>query len=159
MEKIASFTVNHDDLLRGVYLSRQDSVGGGTVTTFDIRMKEPNREPVIDIAALHSIEHIGATILRNNPEWGSRTIYFGPMGCRTGFYLLLNGDLKSRDIVGLVTDLFRQIADFPPPVPGAAARDCGNWLNHDLPMARWEAKKFLAEVLQTISEANLVYPA
>lgn len=158
MDKIPSFMINHETMLRGIYVSRQDSVGGDTVTTFDLRMKEPNREPVMDIAPLHTIEHIGATFLRNDPEWKDRIIYFGPMGCRTGNYLLLRGDLTSKDILDLVTRMFRFMADFTDPIPGAAARDCGNWLNHDLPMARWESKKYLTEVLEKIKEENLVYP-
>ena len=159
MDKIPSFMVNHLTLKRGIYVSRKDRVGGSTITSFDIRMKEPNREPVMDMGALHSIEHLAATFLRNDPDWKDRTIYFGPMGCRTGSYLLLEGDLESADILPLMKKLFAFMAEFDEEVPGAAARDCGNWLNHDLPMARWESKKFLDEVLEHAGEENLVYPA
>ena len=158
MEKVASFTINHNTLLRGIYVSRKDAVGGDTVTTFDIRMKEPNREPVMDTAPLHAIEHLGATFLRNDGEWKDRVVYFGPMGCRTGCYLLLKGDLESKDIVDLVTRMFRYIADFEGDVPGAAARDCGNYLDMNAAMAAWESGKFLDEILKTIKKENLVYP-
>jgi len=158
MDKIPSFNVNHIDLLRGIYVSRKDSVGGDTVTTFDIRMKEPNREPVMDNAPLHTLEHLGATFLRNDPEWKDRIIYFGPMGCRTGCYLLLKGDLESRDIADLVTRMYRFIAEYKGEIPGAAARDCGNYLDQNLDMAAWESKKFLSEVLDVIQEKNLTYP-
>jgi len=158
MDKIPSFNVNHIDLLRGIYVSRKDQVGGDTVTTFDIRMKEPNREPVMDNAPLHTLEHLGATFLRNDPEWKDRVIYFGPMGCRTGCYLLLKGDLKSADIVDLVTRMYRFIAGYKGDIPGAAARDCGNYLDQNLDMAAWESRKFLSEVLDVIQEKNLIYP-
>ncbi len=158
MEKIASFTIDHCRLLRGIYVSRKDSVGGDTVTTFDIRMKEPNREPALHPGAIHTIEHLAATYLRNDPEWGQRVVYWGPMGCLTGNYLLLRGDLESRDVVELMRRTFRFVADFEGDVPGAAPQDCGNYLLHDLPMARWEARKYLTEVLDCITEANLTYP-
>jgi len=158
MEKIPSFMVDHIKLLRGLYVSRMDEVGDDYVTTFDIRMKEPNREPVIDVPALHTIEHLGATYLRNNAEWKERVIYFGPMGCRTGCYLLLKGRLESRDVLTLVKALYRFMSEYEGEVPGAAARDCGNYLNHDLVMARWESDKFYREVLENITDANLTYP-
>lgn len=158
MEKIASFMVDHVKLRRGVYVSRVDEVGGDFVTSFDIRMKEPNREPVIDMAALHTIEHLGATYLRNDAEWKDRVVYFGPMGCRTGCYLLLRGRLASRDVLAVVSALYRFMSSYEGEVPGAAARDCGNYLNHDLVMARWESDKFHREVLEKITEENLVYP-
>ena len=158
MEPIASFTIDHNRLQRGVYVSRKDPVGGTSVTTFDIRMKLPNREPVLDIPALHTIEHIGATWLRNHSEWGSRVLYFGPMGCRTGVYLLAEGDLSSRDILPLVTGLFLYLRDFTGPVPGATAEGCGNYLSQDLPIARWEAEKFLSETLNGIRPEQLTYP-
>lgn len=158
MEKIPSFTIDHNLLLRGIYVSRKDSVGGDTVTTFDIRMKEPNREPALHPGALHTIEHLAATYLRNDPEWRDRIVYWGPMGCLTGNYLLVRGDLESRDIVGLMRRTFAFIASFEGAVPGAAPKDCGNCLLHDLPMARWEARKFLAEVLDCITEENMAYP-
>lgn len=158
MKKIASFTIDHERLLRGIYVSRKDRVGDETITTFDIRMKEPNREPVLHQGAIHTIEHLAATYLRNNEEWKDRVVYWGPMGCLTGNYLLLRGDLESQDIVDLMRQTFRFIADFDGDIPGAAPRDCGNYLLHDLPMARWEARKYLTEVLDNIKEENLVYP-
>lgn len=156
--KIPSFTIDHGHLLRGIYVSRKDEVGGEVVTTFDIRMKEPNREPAMHNGALHTIEHIAATYLRNDAEWGARIIYWGPMGCLTGNYLLIRGDYVSKDIVGLMRRTFRFIADFEGGIPGATPEDCGNWLLHDLPMARYEARKYLKEVLERIGEENLVYP-
>ena len=158
MEKIPSFTIDHNLLLRGIYVSRKDSVGGDTVTTFDIRMKEPNREPALHPGALHTIEHLAATYLRNDPEWRDRIVYWGPMGCLTGNYLLVRGDLESRDIVELMRRTFAFIASFEGEIPGAAPKDCGNWLLHDLPMARWEAHKFLTEVLDCMGEENMVSP-
>ena len=158
MDKIPSFTIDHNKLLRGIYVSRKDQVGGETVTTFDIRMKEPNREPVLHNGAIHTIEHLAATYLRNDPEWKDRIIYWGPMGCLTGNYLLLRGDYASKDIVELMKRTFRFVAEFDGEIPGAAAKDCGNYLLHDLPMARFEARKYLEEVLEQITEANLVYP-
>ena len=158
MKKIASFTIDHNCLLRGIYVSRKDSVGNDTVTTFDIRMKEPNREPALHPGALHTIEHRAATYLRNDAEWGDKVVYWGPMGCLTGNYLLLRGDLESRDIVDLMRRTFRFVAEFEGDIPGAAPQDCGNWLLHDLPMARWEARKYVEEVLDCIREENLIYP-
>ena len=158
MDKIPSFTIDHERLLRGIYVSRKDMVGGEVVTTFDIRMKEPNREPVLHNGAIHTIEHLAATYLRNDEEWKERIVYWGPMGCLTGNYLLLRGDYESKDIVDLMRHTFRFVADFDGETPGAAARDCGNYLLHDLPMARLEAKKYLEEVLECITEANLHYP-
>ena len=158
MNKIPSFTINHERLLRGIYVSRKDQIGTETVTTFDIRMKEPNREPALHIGALHTIEHLAATYLRNDPEWRDRIVYWGPMGCLTGNYLLLRGDLASEDIVELMRRTFRFIADFEDDIPGAAPRDCGNYLLHDLPMARYEARRFLNEVLDRIGPDNLHYP-
>ncbi len=158
MEKIASFTVNHLTLLPGIYVSRKDYVGQETITTFDIRMTRPNFEPVMNTAEIHTIEHLAATYLRNDEEYKEKVIYFGPMGCRTGFYLLLAGDYASRDIVELLTRMFVFIRDFEGEVPGAAARDCGNYLDMNLPMAKWLADKYLKEVLDGISEERLVYP-
>lgn len=158
MNKIPSFTINHEKLLRGIYVSRKDEVGGETVTTFDIRMKEPNREPVLHPGALHTIEHLAATFLRNDAEWKDRVIYWGPMGCLTGNYLLLRGDLEPQDIADLMRRTFRFVADFEADVPGAAPRDCGSYLLHDLPMAKWEAKKYLTEVLEHLKPENMTYP-
>lgn len=159
MEQIASFTVNHLVLEPGVYLSRQDrdSETGCVVSTFDVRMTAPNREPVMDTAAVHAIEHLGATFLRNDPTWGPRVVYFGPMGCRTGFYLVLFGALQSREVVGLVRSLYEFIASFEGEVPGARPEECGNWHDSDLPMARWWARRFLSQTLDGIDEAHLAY--
>lgn len=159
MEKIPSFTIDHNRLLRGIYVSRKDKVGGDTVTTFDIRMKEPNREPALHPGALHTIEHLAATYLRNDSEWKDSVVYWGPMGCLTGNYLLMKGDLQPADIVELMKRTFAFVAAFEGDVPGAAPQDCGNWLLHDLPMARWEARKYLEEVLENIREENMNYPA
>lgn len=158
MEKIASFTIDHTRLSRGIYVSRKDRVGEEVVTTFDVRMKEPNREPVLGQSELHTIEHLAATYLRNRPDWAERVIYWGPMGCCTGNYLLLRGDLEPRDVVDLMRDTFRFIRDYEGEVPGAAARDCGNYLLHNLPMARYEAEKYLREVLEVMEEKNTRYP-
>ena len=159
MEKIDSFTIDHTRLLRGIYVSRKDHLQGGvTVTTFDIRMKLPNREPAISQSALHTIEHLAATYLRNHPVWGPKIIYWGPMGCCTGNYLLVRGDLASSDIVPLMQETFRWIADFDGEIPGANAHDCGNYMLNNLAMAKWEARKYLVEVLNNLSEANLNYP-
>ena len=158
MEKIPSFTIDHTRLLRGIYVSRKDQIGGEVVTTFDIRMKEPNREPALHPGALHTIEHLAATYLRNDLEWKDRIVYWGPMGCLTGNYLLLRGDYTSADIVPLMQRTFEFVAQFEGDIPGAAPRDCGNWLLHDLPMARWEARKYLDEVLLHITPEQLTYP-
>ena len=158
MEKIASFTVNHLTLLPGVYVSRKDQVGAETITTFDIRMTRPNFEPVMNTAEVHTIEHLGATFLRNHPVFGKKIIYFGPMGCRTGFYLVMAGDLKSEDILPLLKELFIFMRDFRGEVPGAAAKDCGNYLDMNLPMANYLADRYLREVLADITEERLTYP-
>lgn len=159
MKKIPSFTVDHIRLQRGIFVSRKDEVGGEIVTTFDIRMKEPNREPALGPAAIHTIEHLAATFLRNHPVWADKIIYWGPMGCLTGNYLIVKGDLQSKDIAPLMTETFRFIADYEGEVPGASAKDCGNYLMMNLPMAKWEAVKFLHEVLEQLTEENLNYPA
>ena len=158
MEKIASFTVDHLRLLTGLYVSRLDDAGGAAVTTFDIRMTQPNAEPVMDTAAIHAIEHLGATWLRNEPDWKDRVIYFGPMGCRTGFYLLLAGTYNSREILPLVDGMFRFIAGYEGEIPGAAAKDCGNYLDMNLPMARYHAAKYIREVLDSPAPERLNYP-
>ncbi len=158
MDKIASFTVNHLTLLPGIYVSRKDKVGAETVTTFDLRMTRPNYEPVMNTAEVHTLEHLGATFLRNHTEWKEKVIYFGPMGCRTGFYLILAGDYTSKDIVELVKEMYAFMKDFEGDVPGACARDCGNYLDMNLPMARYVAKRYYDEVLCKISEERLVYP-
>lgn len=159
MEKIASFTINHLELLPGVYVSRQDKFGDTVLTTFDIRMTRPNFEPVMNTAEMHAIEHLAATFLRNHKVYADKTVYFGPMGCRTGFYLILHGDYKSKDIVPLLTELYKFMADFEGYIPGASAKDCGNYLDMNLPMAKYLANKFLNEILLNIKEENLNYPA
>lgn len=159
MEKIASFTINHLKLLRGIYVSRVDTLpNGDVITTFDIRMKQPNREPAVSQSALHTIEHLAATYLRNQPEWKDKVIYWGPMGCCTGNYLLMSGKLTSKDILPLIQDTFRFIAEYEGSIPGATARDCGNYTLNNLPMAKWEARKYLIEVLENIKDENLEYP-
>ena len=157
MEKITSFTINHLRLLPGLYVSRKDTVGGQVVTTFDLRLTRPNYEPVMNTAEVHTIEHLAATYLRNDPQWKDRVLYFGPMGCRTGFYLLLAGDLSSRDILPLVSDCFRFVRDYRGEVPGACARDCGNYLDMNLPMANYWADRYV-RLLETMDETHLHYP-
>ena len=158
LKKIPSFTIDHCRLLRGIYVSRRDRVGGEVITTFDIRMKEPNREPALGPGAIHTIEHLAATYLRNDPAWQDRIIYWGPMGCLTGCYLLMRGELEPEDILDLMRRTFAFIAAFEGDVPGAAPQDCGNYLLHDLPMARREAAKYLHEVLEHATPDNLRYP-
>ena len=158
MERIASFQVDHVRLNRGLYVSRIDEINGNYLTSFDIRMKLPNREPVINIAELHTMEHLGATFLRNHSVWKEKIVYFGPMGCRTGFYLILKGKLESKDIVELMKELYKFMAEFKGDIPGATAIECGNYLDQNLPMANYEAKKYLEETLQNLGEENLNYP-
>ena len=158
MEKIASFTIDHLKLVPGVYVSRKDTIGKEVITTFDLRMTSPNDEPVMNTAEVHTIEHLGATFLRNHPVYGDKTIYFGPMGCRTGFYLLLAGDLTSKEIVPLMIEMFEFIRDFKDEVPGASPKDCGNYLDMNLPMANYLAKRYLDNVLYNIDDSRLVYP-
>lgn len=158
MKKIASFTIDHIKLQPGIYVSRKDFVGKEVITTFDLRMTSPNEEPVMNTAEVHTIEHLGATFLRNHKKFSDKVIYFGPMGCRTGFYLLLAGDYASKDIVPLITEMFIFIRDFHDEVPGASAKDCGNYLDMNLNMANWLADRYLNHVLFNISEERLVYP-
>ena len=157
MEKIASFTVDHLRLLPGIYVSRKDTLASDVITTFDLRMTRPNFEPVMNTAEIHAIEHLGATYLRNHKEFGQKTIYFGPMGCRTGFYLLLKGDYESKDIVELMIELYKFIKDYEGEIPGQSPKDCGNYLDMNLGMAKYLANKYL-EVLFNIGEENLIYP-
>ena len=157
MEKITSFTIDHIRLQPGLYVSRKDRVGAETVTTFDLRLTSPNEEPVMNTAEVHTMEHLAATFLRNDPAWRDKVLYFGPMGCRTGFYLLLAGDLSSRDALPLVRDCFRFMASFEGEIPGASAKDCGNYLDMNLPMARYWAKRY-AQLLESIPEDRLTYP-
>ncbi len=158
MKKIASFTIDHLKLLPGIYVSRKDYVCNETITTFDIRLTAPNREPVMNTAEVHTIEHLAATFLRNHNLYGNKTIYFGPMGCRTGFYLVLAGDYESRDILPLMKEMFAFIRDWKEAVPGASAKDCGNYLDMNLNMAQYWAKRYLENVLNNATEKNLVYP-
>ena len=157
MEKITSFTIDHLRLLPGLYVSRKDAVGNETVTTFDLRLCQPNAEPVLNTAEIHTIEHLAATYLRNDPSWKDRVLYFGPMGCRTGFYLLLAGDYASKDVVELVHGCFCFVRDFRGEVPGASAKDCGNYLDMNLPMANYWGAKYVA-LLENIDETQLIYP-
>lgn len=158
MEKITSFTIDHIKLKPGVYVSRKDHFNDTILTTFDIRITSPNDEPVLNTAEVHTIEHLAATYLRNDPQWKDRVVYFGPMGCRTGFYLILQGDLESKDIIALMKDLFSFMANFEGDVPGASPKDCGNYLDMNLPMAKFVSEHFLDEVLNDIDESRLVYP-
>ena len=158
MKQIASFTIDHMRLLPGVYVSRKDTVGDHTITTFDLRMTRPNFEPVMNTAEMHAIEHLAATFLRNHKEYGDKIIYFGPMGCRTGFYLLLSGDFDSQTIVPLLIELFEFIRDFKEEVPGASKEGCGNYLDMNLPMANYLANKYLNDVLYSITPERLIYP-
>ena len=158
MEKIASFTIDHIKLQPGVYVSRKDNVGAEVITTFDLRMTSPNEEPVMNTAEVHTIEHLAATFLRNHPVYKNKTIYFGPMGCRTGFYLLLAGDYTSKDIVPLMIEMYEFIRDYKDEVPGASPKDCGNYLDMNLYMANYLAKKYLDNVLYGIDDSRLVYP-
>lgn len=157
MKKIASFTIDHIKLMPGVYVSRKDRIGAETVTTFDLRITSPNDEPVMNTAEVHAMEHLGATYLRNDPQWQDRVVYFGPMGCRTGFYLLVAGDLSSKEVLPLVRACFRYMADFEGEIPGASAKDCGNYLDMNLSMAKYWAKRYSA-VLQNITDDRLFYP-
>ena len=161
MEKITSFTIDHLKLLPGLYVSRKDPVGNTTVTTFDIRMTNPNEEPVMNTAELHTLEHLGATFLRNHNEYRDKILYFGPMGCRTGFYLLLIGDYESIDIIPLMKELFTFMADYEGDIPGAGAKDCGNYLDLNLTMCQYMAKSYLENVLQniTLTPERLDYPS
>lgn len=158
MEKITSFTIDHLKLLPGIYVSRKDSANNAVITTFDLRMTRPNFEPVMNTAEMHTIEHLGATFLRNHELFKNRVIYFGPMGCRTGFYLLLAGDYCSRDILPLVRDMFTFIRDYEGEVPGACAKDCGNYQDMNLNMAKYLADKYLREVIEDIDDSRLIYP-
>jgi len=158
MKKIESFQVNHLNLKRGIYVSRKDVFGDDFITTFDLRMKEPNNEPVMNTAEIHAIEHIGATFLRNHNIYDNLTVYFGPMGCRTGFYLVLKGNFKSVNIVDIIKEMFVFIANFDGNIPGADAMSCGNYLDMNLPMAKYEATKYYDEILCNLKEENLNYP-
>ena len=159
MEKITSFTIDHLKLQPGVYVSRKDHVGSETLTTFDLRMTSPNDEPVMNTAEVHTIEHLGATFLRNHAQYKDQVLYFGPMGCRTGFYLILAGDLSSKEIVPLMVEMYEFIRDYKDEVPGASPKDCGNYLDMNLGMANYLAARYLDNVLYRIDDAHLIYPA
>ncbi len=159
MKQIASFTIDHTKLLCGVYVSRKDRIGNETITTFDIRMTRPNYEPVMLNGEIHAIEHLAATYLRNHTEFGERIVYFGPMGCRTGFYLLAGGDYSSRDILPLITETYEFIRDFEGDIPGATPENCGNYSDMNLELAKFYAKRFLDEVLYQIDDSHLIYPS
>ncbi len=159
MNKIPSFTIDHNRLLRGIYVSRRDTTpSGDVITTFDVRMTEPNRQPALTPESLHALEHLAATYLRNNPQWKDRIVYWGPMGCCTGNYLIVQGELESADVVDLMRDTMDFVANFEGEVPGASPRDCGNWSFMDLEQARKDARRYLHEVLADIKPENLVYP-
>lgn len=159
MEKIASFTIDHERLLRGIYVSRRDlTPSGDVITTFDIRMTEPNRQPALTPRSLHAMEHLAATYLRNRPDWRDRVVYWGPMGCCTGNYLLMQGDLEPSDILALIRDTMEFVAGYEGDIPGASARDCGNYTFMDLDAARQDARRYVDEVLDRITPANLTYP-
>ncbi len=158
MDKITSFTIDHLKLLPGLYVSRKDIAGDCVITTFDIRMTRPNYEPVLNTAEVHTIEHLGATFLRNHPDYGDKVLYFGPMGCRTGFYMVLAGDYTSKDILPLVKEMYLFMKDFEGDVPGACAKDCGNYLDMNLNMAKYVCNRYYNEVLCNITDERLVYP-
>lgn len=158
MKKIPSFTIDHLRMVRGIFVSRKDYVGQEVITTFDVRMKVPNVEPALGQGAIHSMEHLIATFLRNHPTWSNKVIYWGPMGCLTGNYLILAGDLQSTDVVDLLKEAYSFVANYEGEIPGATPKDCGNYLLQDLPMARYEARKYLEEVLLQLKEENLHYP-
>ncbi len=159
MKQIASFTIDHMKLLRGVYVSRKDKIGNEIITTFDLRMTRPNFDPVMATGEMHTIEHLAATYLRNHSVYADKTVYFGPMGCRTGFYLLLGGDYTSKDIIPLIIELYEFIRDFTGDIPGATAENCGNYSDMNLDIAKFYAKQFLDEILYHIDEEHLNYPA
>ena len=158
MEKIASFQVDHLRLKPGVYISRREQFDNVVITTFDLRFKEPNKEPVMDQPALHTIEHLCATFLRSHKEWNVKTVYFGPMGCRTGFYLILEGEYKSADILPLLVEMFEWVEKFEGSIPGASAAECGNWREQNIDMAKWESHRYLT-LLKKPSKENLEYPS
>jgi S-ribosylhomocysteine lyase len=155
---VASFTIDHDKLLRGIYVSRKDSVGNEVLTTFDIRMKRPNIEPAMDIAAVHTLEHLLAVFLRTDEEWKDKVIYVGPMGCRTGMYVIFKGDLQPKDILDVMQRAYKFMAEFEGTVPATVSKECGNYLDHNLTYAKWECKKYLEEVLMNMKEENMIYP-
>lgn len=156
--KVASFTIDHDRLLRGIYVSRYDRIGSETVTTFDVRIKRPNIEPPVEISAIHTLEHLLAVYLRGS-KWADEIIYVGPMGCRTGMYIIFKGKLTSSDVIEPITRAFEYVRDFEGKVPATTSRECGNYLDHNLTFAKYESKKYLDEVLYQLKDENLNYPA
>lgn len=155
---VTSFGIDHDTLLRGIYVSRKDTIGNETVTTFDIRMKEPNREMVLDTSVIHTIEHLMATFFREHKVWADKTIYIGPMGCRTGIYAIFKDELESKDVADIILDSYKYMAEFKGIIPAAEAVMCGNYLDHNLEITKIECKKFVDEVLSCLKEENMVYP-
>lgn len=156
--KVASFTIDHDKLLRGIYVSRKDKVGNETLTTFDIRMKRPNIEPAMDIAAIHTLEHLMAVYLRSDEEWADKVIYVGPMGCRTGMYVIFKGDLESKDILDVMKRTYNYIINYNEDIPATTSKECGNYLDHNMEYARYECVKYYNEVLENMQEENMIYP-
>lgn len=157
MKQIASFLVDHTKLIPGLYISRKDSFGFDKITTFDMRITSPNIEPVMDTDGVHAIEHLGATFLRNHPQWSSRVLYFGPMGCRTGFYIILFGDLYPLDIYSLIKDMCEYILRFEGTIPGASSKECGNYLDLNLDKAKLYIQKYKQEVLQQFTKERYIY--
>ena len=155
---VTSFGINHDKLLRGIYVSRKDNVGNGVLTTFDVRMKEPNREPVMDTAVMHTLEHLMAVYFRSHPDWAEKTIYVGPMGCRTGMYVIFQGDLEPKDVWQAFVDAYQYIVDYQGEIPAAKSYMCGNYLDHNLGITQIECKTFLKEILLQPKEENMIYP-
>ncbi len=155
MELIQSFSVDHTRIVPGIFTSRVDTLGDYTVTTYDIRLKLPNREPAIDVAAMHSLEHIIATYLRNDPDWKNEVIYWGPMGCLTGFYLILKGNRAPKDIYELMLGAFKSV-DAVEEVPGTTPENCGNYLLHNLFLAKWYANEF-ASYLEANADNNDIF--
>ena len=155
---VTSFGIDHTRLLRGIYVSRKDAVGGDVLTTFDVRMKEPNREMGLDTSVMHTIEHLMATFLRDDPEWAEKTIYVGPMGCRTGMYVIFKGDLDSADVADIMKKCYQFMADFEGEIPAAKAEMCGNYLDHNLGITKIECQKFVDEVLSCLKDENMIYP-
>ena len=159
MDLIPSFSVDHTKIVPGIFESRVDTVGDELITTFDIRMKTPNKEPSVDPATMHTLEHVIATYLRNHDEWKDKLIYWGPMGCLTGFYIIVKGRPSSAEMFPIILESFRHMSDYEGEVPGASEENCGRYLMHDLPMAKWEAKRY-ADYLAANADNDLIleYP-
>ena len=158
MDLIPSFSVDHTKIVPGIFESRVDTLGSETVTTFDVRLKRPNAEPEIAPAAMHTIEHVVATYLRNHPDWKDKLIYWGPMGCLTGFYIIVKGRPAAADMYPIVLKAFRYMSEYEGDVPGATPENCGKYLMHDLPMAKWEAKKYVEYLLSADKSRIFEYP-